>query len=156
LPPFVSRDEWVAQLLDGVETKQFSAADFDARCRAQLAALKNDGLHRRAEKLLAVATGSDAGKWSKPTSSVPASAGGRRAGQSAIRQALHAMPSIRRHRQCRRAGDRFDQRPLGPRPCSSPFLGSEPGRRGPLLDYAVRCRTGACSPGSSPRNHPPA
>ena len=51
----VSREEWVGQLLDRVEQGQLSAADFDAHCRSQLAALKNDGLRRRAEKLLAVA-----------------------------------------------------------------------------------------------------
>ena len=54
-----SRDEWVSQLLNDVEQHRISAVDFDARSRAELAALKNDRLRRRAEALLSVAPNAD-------------------------------------------------------------------------------------------------
>ncbi|HEY2147529.1 MAG TPA: c-type cytochrome, partial [Pirellulales bacterium] len=54
-----SRDAWVGELLDRVEQGRLSAADFDARSRAELAALKNEALRRRAEKLLAVTPNAD-------------------------------------------------------------------------------------------------
>jgi putative membrane-bound dehydrogenase-like protein len=55
----LSRDPWVALLLDRVEQGQLKAADFDARSRADLAALKNRELRSRAEKLLAVVPAAD-------------------------------------------------------------------------------------------------
>jgi putative membrane-bound dehydrogenase-like protein len=54
-----SRDAWVSELLDYVEQGRLSAADFDARARSELAALKSDALRKRAEKLLAITPNAD-------------------------------------------------------------------------------------------------
>ncbi|HKD35492.1 MAG TPA: hypothetical protein VKB78_01790, partial [Pirellulales bacterium] len=54
-----SRDAWVSALLDRVENGHLSATDFDARSRAELSALKNESLRRRADRLLTVTPNAD-------------------------------------------------------------------------------------------------
>jgi putative membrane-bound dehydrogenase-like protein len=59
LDVMISRDDWVADLLDHIEHKQINVHEIDIGRRQQLASLKNRGLAERATKLLAASVDKD-------------------------------------------------------------------------------------------------